>query len=198
MPSWVSFCSFQGNCIRVQDGPQQESWHWGDGSLADARPNLSCSLQWHPCDMEIFIQVMQPECASGQTPFSKHRLLARKGNSLQTAWMLCPLNLENLTNSVNYLLRVWQLIPQTHWRPAPHYRCGGWVGRRGACKADLKFPSTAESSCLGTCGLCPGWSRVCSWPCFSLGLEWLVSGGLTPTYVCHWICQLTPRILYHW
>lgn len=114
MPSWVSFCSFQGNCIRVQDGPQQESWHWGDGSLADARPNLSCSLQWHPCDMEIFIQVRQPEWASGQTPFSKHRLLALKGNSLQTAWMLCPLNLENLTNSVNYLLRVWQL----KWHPS--------------------------------------------------------------------------------
>lgn len=201
MPSWVSFCSLQGNCIRVQDGPQQESWHCGDGSLADARPNLSCFLQWHPCDMEIFIQVMQPEWASGQTPFPKHCLLALKGNSLQTAWMLCPLNLKNLTSfcqlpseglaaQVTSLRNIGGQL-HTTW-------CGWWVGWRGAWKADLKLPSMAESSCLCTWGLCPGWSRVCLWPCFSLGLEWLVSGGLTPVYVCHWICQLTHRILYPW
>ena len=195
MPSWVSFCSLQGNCIRAQDGPQQESWHGGDGSLADARPNLSCSLQWHPCDMEIFIQVMQLEWASGQTPFPKHRLLALKGNSLQTAWMLCPLNLKNLTNfcqlpSEGLAVQVTSLRnfggqPHTTW-------CGGGLEK-------LIWSSPARLSLLALVHVvCVLAGVVCLWPCFSLGLGWLVSGGLTPTYMCHWICQLTHRILYPW
>ena len=192
MPSWVSFGSLQGNCIRVQDGPQQESWHGRDGSLADARLDLSCSPQWHPCDMEIFIQVMQPEWASGQTPFPKDCLLALKGNSLQTAWMLCPLNLKNLTNFCQLPSEDW--AAQVASLDATLHGAGGGVGWWGAWKAELKFPSMAESSYL--CSLCPGWSRVCLWSRFGLGLEWLVSGGLTPTYVCHWICPLTHRILY--
>lgn len=39
-------------------GPQREGWHRGGHSLADAPlPNLSCSLRWHWCDRELFVQV---------------------------------------------------------------------------------------------------------------------------------------------
>ena len=143
MPSWVSFCSLQGNCIRVQDGPQQESWHSRDSSLADARLDLSCSPQWHPCDMEIFIQVMQPEWASGQTPFPKDRLLALKGNSLQTAWMLCLLNLKNLTNFCQLPSEGWaaQVTSLRNTGGQLHTTwCGGWGGVVGGLKSWVEVP----------------------------------------------------------
>lgn len=171
-------CSLQGT-VRVQDGPQQESWHCGDGSLADLSGWTSAVFS---SDIRVTWRYLFRWCSlSGPQarPLPQALPSSLKGNSLQTAWMLCPLNLKNLTSFCQ--LPSWGFgsssdIPQEHLEAA-HTGAGWWVGWRGL-KSWFEAPPAWLSLLAFVHGsLCPGWSRVCLWPCFSLGLEWLVSGG---------------------